>query len=104
MLADYPRYAEGARRGMRVVCDAFDPYRVASQYFRMATFLAARPRRPREPNPVRPQQKRPVAYKGWLQENGPQTNQAIRNAGLERWKSIAPEDHTLDSFANPARE
>lgn len=103
VLNDYPRYAEAAQRGMRIVRAQFDPWRVASQYLRMATFLAARPRPQRE-TMAPPPQKRSVAYKGWLQENDRPTHQAIRNASLARWKETAPEEHTLDSFCDPARE
>lgn len=102
-LGDYPRHAEAAQRGMRIVREQFNPWRVASQYLRMATFLAARPRPPREPM-AHPMQKRSVAYKGWMQHDERRTHMAIRNASLTRWKETLPEDHTLDSFCNPARE
>lgn len=103
VMADYGRYAEAALRGRSLIRDAFDPFRVASEYLRMATFLAARPRPPRQTAP-RPLQKRSVAYKGWLQENDRQTHMALRNTSLERWKAIAPQDHTLETFCDPARE
>lgn len=104
IMADYPKYAEGAARGSDGIRHNFNPWRVASQYFRMATVLAARPRPPRVLAEERPLQKRPVAYKGWLQHNGRQVHQAIRNASLARWKASPPETLSLDAFTNPARE
>ena len=104
LLGDYDRYAVGAREGMQRIRDAFDPWRVASQYFRMSTFLAARPRPPRKPAAIRPRQQRSIAYKGWLQGNERQTYQALRNASLERWKSTPVEDHTLDTICELPRE
>lgn len=104
VLGDYTPYAEAAQRGMRTIREAFDPFRVASQYLRMATFLAARPRPPRVLKEARPLQKRSVAYKGWLQENDRQTHQALRNANIAHWKTVPQEEHTLETFSNPARE
>ena len=104
LLGDYERHAEDAREGMQRIRDAFDPWRVASQYFRMATFLAARPRPPRKLAAIRPRQQRSIAYKGWLQANEQQTYQALRNASLERWKSTPVEDHTLDTICDLPRE
>ena len=104
VLGDYERYGEAAQRGMRIIREAFDPWRVASQYLRMATFLAARPRPARKFATAQPRQKRSVAYKGVLQANDGQTHTALRNASLKRWKSTETEDHTLDTFCEPARE
>ncbi len=103
VLRDHERHAERAKEGMRAIRDVFNPWRVASQHMRMATFLAARPRPPRDPI-TPPFQKRSVSYKGWLQENDKQTHQKLRNASLTRWQSIAEPDHTLDSYCDPARE
>lgn len=103
VMDDYDKYAERAKHGMREIRDVFNPWRVASQYLRMATFLAARPRPPRK-QIAPPFQKRSVSYKGWLQENPQHTHLALRNASLTRWKSISPQDHTLDTYCDPARE
>ena len=51
VMTDRKRYAEGARRGMEIVRREFDSQRASSQYLRMATFFAARPRNPRRQLP-----------------------------------------------------
>ena len=60
-------FLEQARRGAAFVRREFALDRVASQYLRFLTFLAARPRVARAgPPPAGMLQKRPVVQKGWL--------------------------------------
>ncbi len=67
LVADWPNFARRAEAGARLVREEFSLARVASQYLRFLTFLAARPRGPR---PLRTTeglcQKRGVLHKGWL--------------------------------------
>jgi hypothetical protein len=61
---------EEARRGAEFVRREFALERVASQYLRFLTFLAARPRVARAgPPPMQMLQKRPAVQTGWLPSN-----------------------------------
>jgi tetratricopeptide (TPR) repeat protein len=63
----WPDFARRAEAGARLVREEFSLARVASQYLRFLTFLAARPRGPRSyRTPERLWQKRSVLLKGWL--------------------------------------
>jgi hypothetical protein len=67
VLARSDDFLARARRGAEFVRREFALERVASQYLRFLTFLAARPRAARPGPPAnRMLQKRPVAEKGWL--------------------------------------
>ena len=65
VLAEWPLFAERARRGAEIIRNEFRLSRVASQYLRFLTYLAARPR-PHGSRPIaRPQQKRKTMWGGW---------------------------------------
>jgi len=67
LLANWPVFAQRAKAGARLVRDDFSLPRVASQYLRFLTFLAARPRGQRSPvSSEGLYQKRGVLHKGWL--------------------------------------
>lgn len=67
VLSGWGDYRLRARRGADIVRREFALDRVASQYLRYLTFLAAKPRATRlGPEPDQLVQKRPVVYKGWL--------------------------------------
>jgi len=67
ILTRWDDYASRAREGARLVRREFALDRVASQYFRFLTVLAARPRDARVgPAPEQMLQKRPVVQRGWL--------------------------------------
>jgi hypothetical protein len=67
LLARWPEFQERARRGAEQIRRDFASRRVASQYLRFLTFLAARPRPARRPVPADQLfQKRPIVEKGWL--------------------------------------
>ena len=70
VLARSDDFLAEARRGAEFVRREFALERVASQYLRFLTFLAARPRVARlGPPPDRMLQKRPAVEKGWLPSN-----------------------------------
>jgi len=66
ILDRWPEYRRRAARGAELVRREFAPARVASQYFRFLTFLAARPRGRRMPYADGLHQKRLVLKDGWL--------------------------------------
>src|SRR5262249_13724114 len=68
-LERWPEHSRRAARGADAVRREFSLARVASQYLRFLTFLAARPRpeRPARP-PARLYQKRAILQAGWLPE------------------------------------
>lgn len=100
---DVNAFQEAALRGMKIVRDEFDPRRVASQYLRMATYVAARPRGQRKSAP-QPKQFRVAAWHGWVPADMQNTYTDLRQAHLEEWKQIPPEQHSADSLTKPARE
>jgi hypothetical protein len=84
ILSQWPDFEQRARLGSKVVRHEFDLTRVASQYFRFLTFLAARPRGQRQMQPrTGLDQKRSILLKGWIQ--APQVNREIREHSLVRW-------------------
>jgi hypothetical protein len=96
-------FQKAALRGMKVVREEFNPWRVASQYLRTAAYVAARPRGQRKAVP-QPKQYRTAAWRGWLQADMQNTYTELRNAHFEEWKQITPDTHTADSLTKPARE
>ena len=67
VLSGWDDYRLRARRGAGIIRHEFALARVASQYFRFLTFLAARPRAAKPgPLPEGLVQKRSVVHKGWL--------------------------------------
>jgi hypothetical protein len=66
VLGNWNDHARSARRGAARIKDEFALSRVASEYFRFLTFLAARPRAARPGIGSRLIQKRPIVQKGWL--------------------------------------
>ena len=88
ILSQWPEFARRARRGAAVVRQEFEVARVASQYFRFLTFLAAKPRGPRRLQPrERLDQKRSILLKGWVQP--PRVNRLIRQQSFARWSGQA---------------
>jgi hypothetical protein len=67
ILTDWRQYETRARAGAAAIRHEFALDRVASQYLRFLTVLAAKPRTPRAgPTPDNLIQKRPIVQKGWL--------------------------------------
>jgi len=102
VLADFPRYEQAARRGMKIIRDEFDPDRLGAQYLRFATFLAARPPKMRQ-NVIPPTQKRLVAWQGWLQKDNA-VYAALHEKALARLGEVLPEQLTYEDLNNPTRE
>jgi hypothetical protein len=100
---DSDAFQKAALEGMKIARAEFDPWRVASQYLRMATFAATRPRGGRTLAP-QPKQFRSVAWNGWLQNDMQNTYSDLRNAHLEQWKQVPLDQHSADSLTRPARE
>lgn len=63
---EWPLFEQRARRGAEIVRREFSAARVASQYLRFLTVLAAQPRVPRNAVDINSlDQKRPIVIKGW---------------------------------------
>ena len=85
VIRRWPEWRARGQRGALRVRQEFALDRVASQYLRFATFLAARPRAARKPvDPATLTQKRMIMAKGWL-PGPPPVQAAISQACLERW-------------------
>jgi hypothetical protein len=79
VVDDWPAFARRAEAGARLVREEFALARVASQYLRFLTFLAARPRPPRPDGPDPGLcQKRCVLEKGWLPGTDSSDSPALR--------------------------
>lgn len=104
VIANPDLHAARAKRGMEIVRREFDPWQVGAFYLRMAAFVAARPRGRRDIVDTPPDQKRPVARKGWLPHRHDQVLPALRAINLERFRKTPVEAHTVHSLNDPARE
>ncbi|NKB57019.1 MAG: glycosyltransferase [Alphaproteobacteria bacterium] len=102
VLADFPAYEQAAQRGMAIIRNEFTRDRLGAQYLRFATFLAARPATARQ-HSVPPPQKRVVAWQGWLQHDG-QIYSKLQENALTTLKETPPEQHTVETLSNAARE
>jgi hypothetical protein len=108
-LDRWPEHSRRAARGAEVVRREFSLARVASQYLRFLTFLAARPRpgRPARP-PERLYQKRPILQTGWLPEYDFSRGLTLKRLGLASHARLmdaiesGPPDSRL--FIDAARE
>ncbi len=102
ILKDFPIHHAAARRGMDVIRHEFEPCRLASQYFRFATFLASKPTVERGIKP-RPSHKGMTAAPGWLQAI-PSAHEAIRHDAFKEAKRTNPATADLETLNAPARE
>jgi len=67
ILENWTEFKQRAKKGAAIVREEFALTKVASQYFRFLTFLAAKPRQLRETKGLSvPYQKRAILQKGWL--------------------------------------
>ena len=88
VLADPQAYAIRARRGAELVRRTFAAQRVASQFMRFVTFLAARPRGNRPaPNGHDLNQKRSVLGKGWVPGDGEVIKEMFLG-NIAHWQSL----------------
>jgi tetratricopeptide (TPR) repeat protein len=103
VLDAWPEFEKRARRGAAVVRKEFEMTRVAQQYFRFLTFLAAKPREPRAKRPaLRLEQKRSILLKGWVQS--PRVNRLTREAGLLKWANSLETNPAAGPIIDMTRE
>lgn len=104
ILNQWPEFARRARKGADIIRREFGMQRVASQYFRFLTFLAAKPRPQREIQLMAQlDQKRTVLCKGWL-PGGPDVLQKIRKANIDKWQTRLKEEEPPRFIIDMARE
>ena len=104
ILDDWPEFEKRARRGAEIVRREFSLPRVASQYLRFLTYLAAKPRNQRErKTPVQLDQKRMVLWKGWVPAPQPVFSK-IRKQNLDRWQTRVKSEKNPRLFVDMARE
>jgi hypothetical protein len=101
VLARWPEHAACARRGAAVVRREFAPARVGSEYLRVMTFLATRPRAPRPALRETPEHRRAVAGAPWMAAPPPAVETARRRAAARRAERLrtAPDVRTLLDLA-----
>jgi tetratricopeptide (TPR) repeat protein len=103
-LAQWPEFEQRARRGAEVIRQEFSLSKVASQYFRFLTFLAAKPRNPRQIRSTAGlDQKRLILSKGWLPSDKG-VLQKMRQESLSRWEERLEKEETPRVLINMARE
>jgi hypothetical protein len=89
LVADWPNFARRAEAGARLVREDFSLTRVASQYLRFLTFLAARPRAARKScNTQGLTQKRCVLQKGWLPGENPRYSPVLQTRAIENQRRL----------------
>jgi radical SAM superfamily enzyme YgiQ (UPF0313 family)/tetratricopeptide (TPR) repeat protein len=104
VLARWPENEQCAWRGAEIIRQEFALSRVASQYLRYLTFLAAKPRGKREIQPKRSlDQKRSVLGKGWL-PGGVTVLQTMLQNNVARWKPRLKNKTAPHLFIDMARE
>ena len=109
VLADWPQYARRAEAGARRVREEYSLTRVASQYLRFLTFLAARPTGPRLPHPTQGlYQKRGVLCKGWLPSEDLKHSPVLRGLAIENQRrlqaALIPAPTSTHALIDLARE
>lgn len=109
IAADGEAFARRAEAGAKIIRDEFSLTRVASQYLRFLTFLAAKPRGPRAPRPSgRLYQKRCVLKKGWLPSDDLCNSPVLRGMAVHNQRqlqdALAPEPVSPHASIDLARE
>jgi GT2 family glycosyltransferase len=103
-LDDWPEFEKRARRGAEIIRREFSLPRVASQYLRFLTYLAAKPRNQRGiKTPIPLDQKRMVLWKGWVPAPQPVFSK-IRKQNLDRWQTRVKSEKNPRLFVDMARE
>jgi GT2 family glycosyltransferase len=104
ILNQWPVFAQRARQGAAIIRREFALPRVASQYLRFLTFLAAKPRRQREIKSTEQlDQKRTVLCRGWL-PGGIDILQKIRASNFARWHRRMDKNASPRLISDMARE
>lgn len=104
ILKDWPEVEKSARRGSEIIRREFSLPRVASQYLRFLTYLAAKPRNQREiKTSTQLDQKRMVLWKGWVPAPQPVFSK-IRKENLDRWQTRVKSEKDPRLFIDMTRE
>jgi tetratricopeptide (TPR) repeat protein len=109
ILANWPDFARRAETGARIIREEFSLARVASQYLRFLTFLAAKPREPRSPcTSEKLYQKRSVLVKGWLPSGDLRHSPVLKSIAIHNyWRlqaALASEPTSPHVYIDIARE
>jgi hypothetical protein len=107
--ADGAGFARRAETGGKMIREEFSLARVASQYLRFLTFLAAKPRGPRAPlPPAKLYQKRCVLRKGWLPSDDLCNSPVLRGMAVHNQRqlqdALTPEPTSPHALIDLARE
>lgn len=87
ITGNWAHFKPRARKGAQIIRQEFNLPKVASQYLRYLTFLAAKPRPLRRSRPAaRPELKRMVMVKGWL-PGGTGLVERVTRANQARWEA-----------------
>jgi tetratricopeptide (TPR) repeat protein len=90
VVQHWPEFEKRARRGASRIREQFTGSRVASQYLRFLTFLAARPRSPRAVHRMPRLQKRMVLEKGWLPSNDLVGSRLLKELAIRNHEKLQP--------------
>jgi hypothetical protein len=91
IVENWPDFARRAEAGARFVRQEFSLKRVASQYLRFLTFLAAQPSGPRAPcSTDKPYQKRTILYKGWLPSGDKHFSPILKTIAVHNYRHLQP--------------
>ncbi len=106
VLDDYGTYEKMISRNVDKMRTVFDPKTVSSHYFRFCTFLAARPRKPRDMSvSVDLAQKRVVIFRGWVPADGDfQVLSDICESSVKQLRAIAKRRSEARFWNDMARE
>ncbi len=99
ILREWPAYELRARRGAEIIRQEFSMPRLVSQYLRFATFLAAKPRKPRKKQPTED-----LVYKRNSLFIGGLPYETLREEGITRLEKVAKKKTTPSHFLDMARE
>jgi hypothetical protein len=89
LAENWPDFAQRSEAGARIVREEFSLARVASQYLRFLTFLAARPRGPRSLRTNEElYQKRGVLRKGWLPSDDLYHSPVLRGMAVHNHRQL----------------
>ncbi len=101
--SNWPDFEQRARQGAEIIRREFSLSRVASQYLRFLTFLAAKPRGPRQKVvKERLRQKRSILWKGWLPDNA--ALKRMRQNNISVWAKELESCENARAFIDMGRE
>ncbi|NER39838.1 MAG: hypothetical protein F6J93_38885 [Oscillatoria sp. SIO1A7] len=104
ILVNWSEFEQRAQRGAEIIRQEFTLERVASQYLRFMTFLAAKPREQRKIKLIQHlSQKRSILHKGWLPKK-PKVLAQIRKSNLACWQAQLEKKASSHLLIDMARE